>query len=81
MLSAHLLITSEYRKNVINYLFLDSGNKIQWEATEPTIWLRSEKPPFDGEYLEDKGFEKTDRLFEYFNWLRCPRTLRNRNVK
>ena len=44
------------QKNSLNYLGLDSGNKIQCDATEPIFWLRSAKIPFDGEYLAGKGF-------------------------
>ena len=72
---------SEYRKNVLYYLGLDSGNKIRCDATEPIIWLRSTKLSFDGKYLADTGFETIDRLFTHFNRLTCPRILRNRNVK
>ena len=69
------------QKKALNYLGLDSGNKIQCDATEPIIWLRSEKLPFDGECLADSVFDNTEILFAHCNWVRCPRMIINRNVK
>lgn len=80
-ISAYLFMTKEYRNNALNYLGLSNEIKLPLNVTEPTIWLRSAKVPFNGECLADKGFENTDRLFAHFNRVRCPRILRNREAK
>ena len=74
-------MTSEHRKNLLNYLGLGSENTDQCDTTEPIIWLRSSKLPFNGECLADKGFENTDRFCSHLNRIRYPRMLRNRDVK
>ena len=63
MISAHLFMTLELTKNVLNCLGLDSENTNQCDTTEPIIWLRSAKLPFHRECLAEKGFENTDRFF------------------
>ena len=81
MLSACLHMTKNYRRDMLKYLGLGPVDQLQGEISQPTIWLRSAKLPFDGEGLADKGFENGDKYFDHFNRVRCPRMLRNRNVK
>ena len=80
MISTCLFITSEQRKNALIYLGLDTENKLQYDAIEPIIWLRSAKLPSDRECLTDKGFKNIERLFSHFNRFRYSRILRNINA-
>ena len=57
MLSAHLLITREFRNSVMVCIGLPNTFKCDKNIDEPTMWLRSAKLPADGEGLADKGFE------------------------
>ena len=81
MLSAYLFITSGCRISALTHLGIFSENNDTCDTTEPIIWLRSSKLPFNGECLADKGFQNTDRFFAYLSRVRCPRMLRNRDVK
>ena len=57
MLSTHLLITRDFRNNVMAHVGLPNTFKYFENNYEPTMWLRSAKFPVDGEGLADKGFE------------------------
>ena len=74
-------MTSECRNHALKYLGLKHNAQLQCNDDEPIIWLRSAKVPYDGECLADKGFENTDRYYAHLNRVRCPRMLRNRDVK
>lgn len=81
MLSAYLHMTKDYRANILKYAGMHCNSIKNTNVNEPIAWLRSCKLPPEGEALADKGFENTDRFFANFNRTRCPRVLRNREVK
>ena len=82
MLSACLHMTIDHRINILSRVSLIG--KVQGNALgnfKQTVWLRSAKTSVDGEGLVDKGFDRTDRFFAHFNRVRCPKLLRQRDVK
>ena len=65
----------------MKFLGLPCPVEIDFEPKELIFWLRPTKTPVHGEGLADKGFKNCDRYFANLNRVRCPRMLRNREVK
>jgi hypothetical protein len=83
MLSAYLYMTIQYREQLL--LHLGSSSITPTTAANspppPDVWIRLAKIAPGVEGLADKGFERTDRYFPFFNAIRTPRVLRGRKVK
>ena len=63
MLSACILMTTDYRENILSFVGLIECEISSNEKLDPvTVWLRSAKFTQHGEGLLDKGFDKTDRF-------------------
>jgi hypothetical protein len=82
ILSAYLFMTREYRMDLLHWMgssLVPQGYERLQEDRD--VFLRLHKMPPKTEGLGDKGFEKTERFFPYFNKIRTPRVLRPREVK
>jgi len=51
------------------------------EDTLPEVYLRLAKKPFGFDVITDKGFDKTDGSYPWWNFVWVPIVLRNRNTK
>lgn len=83
LLSAYLHMTKEFRWECLSYMGseMTPANYERVCEDPPDVFLRLHKITPKGEGLADKAFEKCERLFPYFNRIRCPRKLRFRKVK
>ena len=83
MLSYYLLVMAEDRMRILHHL----GSKMvphDYEPSDeplPEVYLRLAKIPPGFDVIADKGFDKTDGLYPWWNLVWVPIVLRNRNVK
>jgi hypothetical protein len=84
ILAAYLYITREFRWAHLCHMGSSlTPTDYEHDASHelPPVYQRLHKIPPHSEGLGDKSYEKTERLFPYFNKIRCPRKLRERTVK